>query len=128
LQLKWLILTINVVLTFGKLFQLQWHCWYVFNFFGLKLKKIFFDYKKYFATIFIVLNYVLQSRCGWERSCKRRDFLLVNKSFKINRKTMIVCEYKPSSSTFLGHHHFMNIGVVTNLSFNNWNASPQKVC
>jgi hypothetical protein len=42
LQLKWLMMVIDVVLTCGKLCQLECHCQLVLvNFFGLKLRKHF---------------------------------------------------------------------------------------
>jgi hypothetical protein len=50
-------MVIDVLLTCGKLIQLECHCQLV-NFFGLQLKKIFISCKKYFATIFITFNYV----------------------------------------------------------------------
>jgi hypothetical protein len=51
-------MAIDVVLTHGKLIQLECHCQLV-NIFGLQLRKTFFNCKKYFATIFITFNYVL---------------------------------------------------------------------
>jgi hypothetical protein len=50
---------IDMVLTCGKLFQLECHCWLVLvSSFGVQLKKTFCNCKNYFATIFNTFKYV----------------------------------------------------------------------
>jgi hypothetical protein len=58
-------MAIDVVLTRGKLFQLECHCQLVLvNFFGLQLTKTFFSCKYYFAIVFVIFDYVLWSKCS----------------------------------------------------------------
>ncbi len=56
-------MAIDVMLTHGKLFQLECHCQLVLvNFFGLQLRKTFFNCKKYFSNFLLLLSTMFYSQ------------------------------------------------------------------